>query len=57
MFCRGVEKVLGHECTEGARCHKGQDGLRMLAECYGGFTPGFDTKERKETKAGLAELS
>jgi hypothetical protein len=52
-----VEKVLGHERTEGARCHKGQDGLRMLAECYGGFTPGFDTKERKETKAVRAELS
>jgi hypothetical protein len=29
----------------------------MLAECYSGFTEGFDTKDLKETKAVLAELS
>ena len=57
MFCKGVEKVLWKELTEGSSCHKRQDGLRLLAERYGGFTPGVDIKELKEMKAVLAELS
>ncbi|HJY84685.1 MAG TPA: hypothetical protein VKK81_26840 [Candidatus Binatia bacterium] len=52
-----MEKVLWQELTEGSSCHKRQDGLRLLAERYGGFTPGVDIKELKEMKAVLAELS
>ena len=34
-----------------------EEALKMLAEIYGWFTEGFDTKDLKEAKALLEELS
>ena len=36
---------------------KKKEARRMLAEIYGWFTEGFDTKDLKEAKALLEELS
>ena len=35
---------------------KREDARRMLAEIYGWFTEGFDTKDLQEAKALLEEL-
>jgi predicted ATPase len=36
---------------------KREEARQMLAEIYGWFTEGFDTKDLQEAKALLAELS
>jgi predicted ATPase len=35
---------------------KGEEARQMLAETYGWFTEGFDTKDLQEAKALLEEL-
>jgi len=54
---RQSQKVVGRSLSLSLFSSSKKEAHRMLAEVYGWFTEGFDTKDLQEAKVLLEELS